>query len=124
MWSLLHFLFSFFVLISAQKKGKYWTTISECMTEYSMDVEDIKKFDLPAENMGEEILCFTKCFYDKLLITNEDGKISIDNLKSIPLVNAIDESKYDDLVTCLKEVGKIEKCEDVKNIEKCFVKYI
>ncbi|EFA05675.1 uncharacterized protein LOC100142306 [Tribolium castaneum] len=124
MWSFVTLLFSFLVLASAQKKGKYWTTISECLTEHSMGVEDMKKFDLPAEKMSEEMLCFNKCFYDKLLITDENGEINTDNLMSIPLVNAIDASKHDDLVTCLKKVGKIEECDGVKKIEQCFVEFI
>lgn len=86
-----------------------------------MGIEDLKKFDMPADKMEENMLCFNKCFYEKITIINKDGGINTDNLKSIPLVNLIDESKYDDLESCLREIGKVEECKQLIDVEKCFV---
>lgn len=94
------------------------------MIEHSLGVDDLKKFDLPAKEIEKDLACFNKCFYDKLLILNENGEISTENLESIPLVNLIDESKYNDLKDCLMKIGKIEECEEVKKLENCFVTFI
>ncbi|KAG5886990.1 hypothetical protein JTB14_024208 [Gonioctena quinquepunctata] len=107
-------------LISAEHGAPHPPEFEECVKSTG-----VKKDDFISKKVGPEFFCFQKCLMEKLEVL-KDGDLYPDKLDDYAaFMTLIDfEKNKSELKKCLRGVGKIEECDDMKEIGECFHQFM
>nr|AHA33381.1 odorant-binding protein 3 [Batocera horsfieldi] len=94
--------------------GKIPPEILKCSE--SVGLQPKGKPMLTREPSSEE-MCFFKCIMEEKGMLDADGNVKPETVDSSQL--HIPQDKVDDVKQCLKNAGKVEKCEDIAKLVEC-----
>ncbi|XP_044260699.1 uncharacterized protein LOC123008762 [Tribolium madens] len=93
----------------------------KCLDKIGLKEEDLK---FEGDEIPEDLMCFGKCMQEEGGLIDSEGNINEEKLKNLPLMSQISEEKKNNILECLKEVGKIETCQDFGKQRECAHKYL
>ena len=88
--------------------------------ENDLTEKDIKMYT-SLDDIPDEVLCYSKCLNMKNGLIEKSGKIDMEKISLIAGVDKFNETQTDQLKKCIKEVGSIEQCTDMKKLQYCFM---
>nr|UYB94421.1 odorant-binding protein 19 [Lytta caraganae] len=93
----------------------------KCLEENNLSFDEIKKMKNSTQR-SEEFLCTIKCFMTNDGVINENGKIDVEKAMEDRLVAKLPEDSQNLLMECLKQIDKIETCQDTQKVRECVAK--
>ncbi|CAH1380580.1 hypothetical protein MTP99_004560 [Tenebrio molitor] len=106
----------------AQKDEKEMDMYEECFIEYSVDPAENLTSLVPEdyENIPENELCAYKCIYSKSGFIDDNDEVVVEKIYAIPELQKISKSKVAKMIDCLRNVGEIDECKKVLDLDRCF----
>ncbi|KAH0813258.1 hypothetical protein GEV33_009533 [Tenebrio molitor] len=107
---------------TAQKDEKEMDMYEECFIEYSVDPAENLTSLVPEdyENIPENELCAYKCIYSKSGFIDDNDEVVVEKIYAIPELQKISKSKVAKMIDCLRNVGEIDECKKVLDLDRCF----
>ncbi|EFA05677.1 odorant binding protein 05 [Tribolium castaneum] len=100
---------------------KFAEVREECLSENSMTMDELHE-GWKMENLPESHLCFLKCLLEKREVIDENGVPQKEKIDEILTVKQLSDEKREEISTCITNVEKIENCETMSEIMRCFPK--
>lgn len=89
----------------------------KCLSSVGLKIEDLRKFE--GDEISEDLMCFGKCMQEEQGLLDGDGNVVEENFEKLPILESLSEDEKTKIWDCLKEVGKVETCQDFGKQREC-----
>lgn len=96
---------------------------AECIISEKMPAETLKEME-HLDTIPDNMLCLYKCIFEKIGLVDEEHKIHGEDYNVVPGMPELEEAKSKELIECLNKIGKVEMCEDIKKVDKCYDSFV
>ncbi|EFA05742.1 odorant binding protein 4 [Tribolium castaneum] len=100
---------------------------NKCLDKLGLKEEDLRdlKFD---GDVSEDLMCFGKCIQEEDGLLDSEGNLNEEKLEkkieTMPFLSRVSDDTKNNIMECLKEIGKIETCQDFGKQRDCIHKYV